>query len=178
MKIQRHRSIDCDRDALLLAMRNLIEQLGHIPSHKELHSAGISPATVHRHLGTREQILEALGMEMQVNTRRYRDRTDIPQCIRELADELGHSPSWRELDESGLSVKRIASVWGSVQAAFAEAGIKPQSRGRQKGVRPVKAAAYSEKRAKFEEPMPWPSNYGNGYRQTWEDTMQRPRSQW
>ncbi|MGD9099390.1 MAG: hypothetical protein PVF45_02840 [Anaerolineae bacterium] len=115
------------KEQLLQILRDLAAELGYAPTTYEMQARQDlpSPATYHRHFGTWKAALQAAGL---TPGRRPPAHTDeqLLQILRDLAAELGRSPTQRELqardDLPLLSV--YCRHFGGWNAALEAAGLK------------------------------------------------------
>ena len=112
-------------EQILEQLRASAVRLGRSPTMREFAAdpeAGIHPQTVIEHFGTWNAAKRAAGL----TPRRFISREELLDQLRELGQELGRTPTARDLD---VNRKRMASkslIWhtfGSLTEALREAGF-------------------------------------------------------
>jgi hypothetical protein len=114
-----------DRVTLLSHLQDLAESLGRAPTRGELHEAGGPTVPVYEsHFGSWPQALREAGLEFGRRFKRY-DRDELLDILKELAEELGHTPSTSELweREDLPSPATYQNHFGRWNAALREAGL-------------------------------------------------------
>ena len=112
-------------DEILDELRASAERLGRSPTMREFAAdAGtqVHPQTVIEHFGTWNAAKRAAGLV----PRRFVTREELVRLLRELGEELGRTPTARDLDERRGSMPSKSLVWhtfGSLTAALREAGF-------------------------------------------------------
>ena len=112
-------------DELLDELRACAERLGRSPTMREF--AGdpktrVHPQTVIEHFGS----WNAAKREAGLMPRRFATREELLQCLRDLGDELGRTPTARDLEERCASLPSKSLYWhtfGSLANALREAGF-------------------------------------------------------
>jgi hypothetical protein len=112
-------------EEILAELRASAERLGRSPTMREFAAdAGTQahPQTVIEHFGTWNAAKRAAGLV----PRRFVTREELVRLLRELGEELGRTPTARDLDERRGSMPSKSLVWhtfGSLTAALREAGF-------------------------------------------------------
>src|SRR3954470_10855998 len=112
-------------DQILDALRASAERLGRSPTMKEFDAdagAGIHPQTVIDHFGTWNAAKRSAGLM----PRRFATREELVTELRRLGDELGRTPTARDLDERRGTIPSKSLYWhtfGSLAHALREAGF-------------------------------------------------------
>ena len=118
-------------EQLLQILRDLAAELGHSPSTGELLARyGLpSPSAYRGHFGNWNDVLEAAGLETRSHRAPLYTDEQLLQTLRDLAAELGRSPTIndlqrrRDLPLRNTYIKRFKS-W---KAALEAAGLKPNA---------------------------------------------------
>ena len=112
-------------EQILEALRASAERLGRSPTMKEFAAdpqAGMHPQTVIEHFGTWNAAKRAAGLM----PRRFATREELVAQLRRLGEELGRTPTARDLDERRGTVPSKSLYWhtfGSLATALREAGF-------------------------------------------------------
>jgi hypothetical protein len=112
-------------EQILTELRDSAERLGRSPTMKEFAAdpaAHVHPQTVIEHFGTWNAAKRAAGLM----PRRFATRAELVSELRRLGDELGRTPSARDLDERRGTVPSKSLYWhtfGSLALALREAGF-------------------------------------------------------
>jgi hypothetical protein len=112
-------------EQLLDELRASAERLGRSPTMKEFAAdpgARVHPQTVIEHFGTWNAAKRAAGLV----PRRFVTREELVRLLRELGEELGRTPTARDLDARRGSMPSKSLVWhtfGSLTTALREAGF-------------------------------------------------------
>ncbi len=112
-------------EQILEALRASAERLGRSPTMKEFAAdpqAGMHPQTVIEHFGTWNAAKRAAGLM----PRRFATREELVAQLRRLGDELGRTPTARDLDDRRGTVPSKSLYWhtfGSLATALREAGF-------------------------------------------------------
>src|SRR3954447_1408298 len=112
-------------DQILDALRASAERLGRSPTMKEFAAdpgAGMHPQTVIEHFGTWNAAKRAAGLM----PRRFATREELVTQLRRLGEELGRTPTARDLDERRGTMPSKSLYWhtfGSLATALREAGF-------------------------------------------------------
>jgi hypothetical protein len=111
-------------EQILDQLRASSERLGRSPTMREFAAdpeAEVHPQTVIEHFGTWNAATRAAGL----TPRRFISREELLEQLRQLGDELGRTPSARDLDSNRRRVASKSLIWhtfGSLSAALKEAG--------------------------------------------------------
>jgi hypothetical protein len=111
-------------EQILDELRASSERLGRSPTMREFAAdpeAAVHPQTVIEHFGTWNAAKRAAGL----TPRRFISREELLEQLRQLGDELGRTPSARDLDSNRRRVASKSLIWhtfGSLSAALKEAG--------------------------------------------------------
>jgi hypothetical protein len=112
-------------EQILEQLRASAERLGRSPTMREFaadREAGVHPQTVIEHFGTWNAAKRAAGL----TPRRFISRDELLGQLRHLGDELGRTPTARDLDANRRRVASKSLIWhtfGSLSAALREAGF-------------------------------------------------------
>ena len=112
-------------EQLLDELRASAARLGRSPTMKEFAAdpgARVHPQTVIEHFGTWNAAKRAAGLV----PRRYVTREELVTVLRQLGEELGRTPTARDLDERRGSLPSKSLYWhtfGSLSNALREAGF-------------------------------------------------------
>jgi hypothetical protein len=112
-------------EQILEQLRASAERLGRSPTMREFAAdpgAEVHPQTVIEHFGTWNAAKRAAGL----TPRRFISREELLEQLRNLGDELGRTPTARDLDSNRRRIASKSLVWhtfGSLSAALREAGF-------------------------------------------------------
>ena len=112
-------------DQILAELRDCAERLGRSPTMREFAAdAGttVHPQTVIEHFGS----WNAAKREAGLVPRRFATREELVGLLRDLGDELGRTPTAKDLDERRGSMPSKSLYWhtfGSLAEALREAGF-------------------------------------------------------
>jgi hypothetical protein len=112
-------------EQILEALRASAERLGRSPTMKEFAAdpgAGMHPQTVIEHFGTWNGAKRAAGLM----PRRFATREELVAQLRRLGEELGRTPTARDLDDRRGTMPSKSLYWhtfGSLATALREAGF-------------------------------------------------------
>jgi hypothetical protein len=112
-------------DQILEALRASATRLGRSPTMKEFaadREAGMHPQTVIEHFGTWNAAKRAAGLM----PRRFATREELVAQLRRLGEELGRTPTARDLDDRRGTMPSKSLYWhtfGSLATALREAGF-------------------------------------------------------
>ena len=112
-------------EQILEQLRASAERLGRSPTMREFAQdpgAEVHPQTVIEHFGTWNAAKRAAGL----TPRRFISREELLEQLRRLADELGRTPTARDLDSNRRRIASKSLIWhtfGSLSAALREAGF-------------------------------------------------------
>src|SRR3954468_23147546 len=112
-------------EQILEALRASAERLGRSPTMKEVAAdpgAAMHPQTVIEHFGTWNAAKRAAGLV----PRRFATREELVEQLRRLGEELGRTPTARDLDERRGTMPSASLYWhtfGSLSTALREAGF-------------------------------------------------------
>ena len=101
------------------------KRLGRSPTMREFESdpkTTVHPQTVIQHFGSWNKAKRAAGLL----PRRFATRDDLVRLLRELGEQLGRTPTARDLDEHRASMPSKSLYWhtfGSLTGALREAGF-------------------------------------------------------
>lgn len=121
-----------DREYLLEALQDVARELGRAPTYDEMKSRDDvpRPRTYRRRFGSWREALRVAGFPTKPDTRRY-DRELLLQELNRIVEELGRTPSGKEVREmGGPSANTFAHHFGSWTAALKELGLTPRTGGR------------------------------------------------
>jgi hypothetical protein len=111
-------------EQILDQLRASAERLGRSPTMREFAADGeadVHPQTVIEHFGTWNAAKRAAGL----TPRRFISREELLEQLRQLGEELGRTPTARDLDSNRRRVASKSLIWhtfGSLSAALKEAG--------------------------------------------------------
>ena len=112
-------------DEILAELRASATRLGRSPTMREFAAdaeASVHPQTVIEHFGTWNAAKRAAGLR----PRRYISRQELVEQLRELGEELGRTPTVRDIEERRSSMASKSLIWhtfGSLATALKEAGF-------------------------------------------------------
>jgi hypothetical protein len=112
-------------EQILEQLAECAERLGRSPTMREFEEDAettVHPQTVIQHFGSWNKAKRKAGLV----PRRFATREDLVRLLRELGDELGRTPTARDLDEHRASMPSKSLYWhtfGSLTAALREAGF-------------------------------------------------------
>jgi Homing endonuclease associated repeat len=112
-------------EQILEQLQACAERLGRSPTMREFESdpkTTVHPQTVIQHFGSWNKAKRAAGLV----PRRFATRADLVRLLRELGEQLGRTPTARDLDEHRASMPSKSLYWhtfGSLTAALREAGF-------------------------------------------------------
>ena len=112
-------------EEILAALQAAAERLGRSPTMREFAAdpeTQVHPQTVIEHFGTWNAAKRAAGLV----PRRFVTREELVRLLRELGEELGRTPTARDLDERRGSMPSKSLIWhtfGSLTTALREAGF-------------------------------------------------------
>ncbi len=112
-------------DEILAELRASAARLGRSPTMREFAGdpdAGVHPQTVIEHFGTWNAAKRAAGLQ----PRRFISREELVTQLRELGEELGRTPTVRDIEERRGRMASKSLIWhtvGSLAAALKEAGF-------------------------------------------------------
>jgi hypothetical protein len=112
-------------DEILAELRASATRLGRSPTMREFAAdaeASVHPQTVIEHFGTWNAAKRAAGLR----PRRYISRQELVEQLRELGEELGRTPTVRDIEERRRSMASKSLIWhtfGSLATALKEAGF-------------------------------------------------------
>lgn len=112
-------------EEILTELRDSAQRLGRSPTMREFAADGetaVHPQTVIEHFGS----WNAAKREAGLVPRRFATREELLRLLRELGEELGRTPTARDIDERRGSMPSKSLVWhtfGSLAAALREAGF-------------------------------------------------------
>jgi Homing endonuclease associated repeat len=112
-------------EQILGELRESAERLGRSPTMKEFAAdpdARVHPQTVIEHFGTWNAAKRSAGLM----PRRFATREELVAELRRLGDELGRTPTARDLDERRGAIPSKSLYWhtfGSLALALREAGF-------------------------------------------------------
>jgi hypothetical protein len=112
-------------DEILEELRASAERLGRSPTMREFaadEGTQVHPQTVIEHFGSWNAAKRAAGLV----PRRFVTREELVRLLRELGEELGRTPTARDLDERRGSMPSKSLIWhtfGSLTTALREAGF-------------------------------------------------------
>jgi hypothetical protein len=112
-------------EQILEQLAECAERLGRSPTMREFEEDAqttVHPQTVIQHFGSWNKAKRKAGLV----PRRFATREDLVRLLRELGEELGRTPTARDLDEHRASMPSKSLYWhtfGSLTAALREAGF-------------------------------------------------------
>jgi len=112
-------------EEILAELRASALRLGRSPTMREFAGdpeAGVHPQTVIEHFGTWNAAKRAAGLQ----PRRFISREELVAQLRELGEELGRTPTVRDIEERRSRMASKSLIWhtfGSLAAALKEAGF-------------------------------------------------------
>jgi hypothetical protein len=112
-------------EEILAELRASARRLGRSPTMREFAAdpvAGVHPQTVIEHFGTWNAAKRAAGLR----PRRYMSREELLTQLRELGEELGRTPTVRDIEAHRGTMASKSLIWhtfGSLAAALKEAGF-------------------------------------------------------
>jgi hypothetical protein len=112
-------------EEILAALQAAAERLGRSPTMREFAAdpeTQVHPQTVIEHFGTWNAAKRAAGLV----PRRFVTREELVRLLRELGEELGRTPTARDLDDRRGSMPSKSLIWhtfGSLTTALREAGF-------------------------------------------------------
>jgi hypothetical protein len=112
-------------DEILAELRASAERLGRSPTMREFAAdtdAAVHPQTVIEHFGTWNAAKRAAGLQ----PRRFISRDELLGQLRELGEELGRTPTVRDIEARRGRMASKSLLWhtfGSLAAALKEAGF-------------------------------------------------------
>ena len=112
-------------EEILAELRASARRLGRSPTMREFGAdpeAGVHPQTVIEHFGTWNAAKRAAGLR----PRRYMSREELLAQLRELGEELGRTPTVRDIEAHRGTMASKSLIWhtfGSLAAALKEAGF-------------------------------------------------------
>src|SRR5438067_952462 len=112
-------------DQILAELRASAERLKRSPTMREFASdpeTTVHPQTVIEHFGSWNEAKRAAGLV----PRRFATRQELVRLLRELGEELGRTPTAKDLDERRGSMPSKSLYWhtfGSLSIALREAGF-------------------------------------------------------
>ena len=112
-------------EEILAELRASAERLGRSPTMREFAAdaeASVHPQTVIEHFGTWNAAKRAAGLR----PRRYISRDELVGQLRELGEELGRTPTVRDIEARRGTMASKSLIWhtfGSLAAALKEAGF-------------------------------------------------------
>jgi hypothetical protein len=112
-------------EQILAELRASAERLGRSPTMREFaadREASVHPQTVIEHFGTWNAAKRAAGL----SPRRFISRDELLAQLRALGEELGRTPTARDLEQRRGRMASKSLVWhtfGSLTAALKEAGF-------------------------------------------------------
>ena len=111
-------------EEILAELRASADRLGRSPTMREFaadEEASVHPQTVIEHFGTWNAAKRAAGLR----ARRYISREELLGQLRELGEELGRTPTARDIEGRRGTMASKSLIWhtfGSLAAALKEAG--------------------------------------------------------
>ena len=120
-------------EQILEQLRASADRLGRSPTMREFAAdpdAGMHPQTVIEHFGTWNAAKRAAGL----TPRRFISRDELLEQLRRLGEELGRTPTARDLDANRRRMASKSLIWhtfGSLSAGAAGGGLRRPDRGRE-----------------------------------------------
>ena len=117
-------------EEILAELRASAARLGRSPTMREFAAdaeASVHPQTVIEHFGTWNAAKRAAGLQ----PRRFISREELVAQLRELGEELGRTPTVRDIEERRGRMASKSLIWhtfGSLAAALKEAGLRRPGR--------------------------------------------------
>jgi len=116
---------------LLEHLRELADELGSTPSKQEINEAdGASERTYEHRFGSLREAQQKAGLEPNARggDQEYTEG-ELLEHLRELADELGSTPAYEEINEAdGAAATTYHRRFGSLREAQQKAGLEPNAR--------------------------------------------------
>lgn len=112
-------------DQILAELRDCAERLGRSPTMREFEKdpkTGVHPQTVIEHFGSWNAAKRQAGLV----PRRFASREELLQLLRDLGDELGRTPTAKDIEQRRGRMPSKSLYWhtfGSLTAALREAGF-------------------------------------------------------
>ena len=112
-------------DRILAELRECAVRLGHSPTMREFAGdpqAAVHPQTVIEHFGTWNRAKRSVGLA----PRRFATREELLAQLRALGEELGRTPTGRDLSEHRATTPSKSLLWqtfGSLSDALRQAGF-------------------------------------------------------
>lgn len=112
-------------EEILAELRSSAARLGRSPTMREFAAdaeASVHPQTVIEHFGTWNAAKRAAGLQ----PRRFISREELVEQLRELGEELGRTPTVRDIEERRGRMASKSLIWhtfGSLATALKEAGF-------------------------------------------------------
>lgn len=112
-------------EEILAELRSSAARLGRSPTMREFAAdaeASVHPQTVIEHFGTWNAAKRAAGLQ----PRRFISRDELVEQLRELGEELGRTPTVRDIEERRGRMASKSLIWhtfGSLATALKEAGF-------------------------------------------------------
>ena len=112
-------------EEILAELRASADRLGRSPTMREFAAdsdASVHPQTVIEHFGTWNAAKRAAGLQ----PRRFISREELVAQLRELGDDLGRTPTVRDIEARRGRMASKSLIWhtfGSLSAALREAGF-------------------------------------------------------
>lgn len=112
------------RDVLIAELQRLADQLNHPPGLRDMTQHGAhSSKTYQKKFGSWNNALKAAGLGINAETNI--DKSDLIDELRRLADELGRTPTSRDMADRGkYGTATYAHKFGSWNDAVQEAGLE------------------------------------------------------
>jgi len=118
------------KEDLIKALRQVAEILGRVPLFIEFthHPAGFSSTIVYKFFGGYEDLLKEAGLDSPQRNGGWKslDEERLVEQVRQIADDLGHTPSAIEFSKLSNSHANSARYkYGSYSKFLKKAGLKP-----------------------------------------------------